>query len=82
MNEHRYSKPDPFLFDYDTARFAYLLARELEIAYRKVQKQYRKRSINPEKILFLERRLNELAIEYETMEERLKVIIKDIKDNS
>lgn len=74
-----YKKPDPFLCDYDSARWAYLLSREMEFAYRKVQKLYRKQSMDAEKVLKAEAKLKEISEIYNEADEKIMQLVKEIK---
>jgi hypothetical protein len=74
-----YKKPDPFLCDFDSARWAYLLSREMEYAYRKTQKLYRKQTLQADKALRAEEKLRQISEIYQQADLQIMDLVEEIK---
>lgn len=72
-------KPDAFLCEFDTARWAYLQSRDMEYAYRHVQKIHKKETLNPEKMLESEALLREMSRIFDEADKKISTIVNKIR---
>lgn len=72
-------KPDAFLCEFDTARWAYLQSRNMEYAFRHLQKLQKKETLDPEKILKGEELLRELSELFNGTDEKITQLVEKIR---
>jgi len=71
-------KPDAFLCEFDTARWAYLLSRTMEYAYRKVQRLHKRKNLDPEIMMESEALLREMSKIFNEADEKINKIAEKI----
>lgn len=72
-------KPDAFLAEYDTARWAYLQSRHMEYAYRDVQKIHKRENPDPKLMLESEALLREMSEIFNEADAKISKIVEKIR---
>jgi hypothetical protein len=73
-------KPEAFIAESDPARYLYLLAREVEWAYRRINRDMRQRILTPEEIAIRDSIWAEIGQEVAQSEEKIRENIEKLRN--
>ncbi len=73
-------KPEAFIAESDPARYLYLLAREVEWAHRRINRDMRQRILTPEEIAIRDSIWAEIGQEVARSEEKIRENIEKLRN--
>lgn len=73
-------KPEAFIAESDPARYLYLLAREVEWAYRRINRDMRQRILTPDEIALRDSIWASIGQEVAATEDKIRKSIEELRD--